>query len=253
MSRIVPRFVLVHGLFTSHSMWRPQAIALREAGFRVVTPDLPGHGPRIDAFTLDAAMATIDDAVDEARSFGTGPVILVGLSLGGYLSMEYVGREPRAVDGLIAMACTTPPIAFGLRMYRTLAGLLRRFSDNGARLEYRVERLVLGRQGALDFVGGGPSVAAAHDAIDAVAGLDPITAVGAASESGLPMWFVAGQFDQMRLGERRFRAAAPRALRTIVPGAGHMVNLYRPAAINRLLVAAGRAATTDIPAPDLVT
>ncbi len=233
--------MLIHGLFTSHSMWRRQIDALEQEGFHVVAPDLPGHGARVDAFTLERAMATIDDAVDEARSSGDGPVVLVGLSLGGYLAMEYVGREPRAVDGLIAMACTTPPIEFGLGMYRTMTALLDRFSDAGASLEYRVERLLLGRQGAEDFVAGGPSVDSAYAAIDAVAALDPLASIAAASGSGLPMWFVSGQFDQMRLGERRFRQAAPRALRTVVPRAGHMVNLYDPAAINRLLVGAGTA------------
>lgn len=235
------RFVLVHGLFTSRSMWRRQIDALEEAGFRVVAPDLPGHGARFDAFTLASAMATIDDAVDEARSFGDGPVILVGLSLGGYLTMEYVGRQPRAVDGLIAMACTTSPLRFGLRMYRTLTGVLGRFADGGIRLEYGYNRLLVGRVGAEDFVSGGPSVDSAYDAIDTVAGLQPLRSIAAASAAGLPMWFVSGQFDQMRIGERRFHEAAPHALRTIVPGSGHMVNLYDPSAVNRLLVAAGRA------------
>ncbi len=231
--------MLVHGLFTSHSMWRPQTAALQEHGYRVVAPDLPGHGSRFDLFTLDAAMATVDEAVDEARSFGDGPVILVGLSLGGYLTMEYVGREPRAVDGLVAMACTTPPVDFGLRMYRSLTAFLGRFSDAGSRMEYGIERVLLGRQGAEDFIAGGPSVDSAYDAIDAVAGLDPIASVAAAADAGLPLWFVSGQFDQMRLGERRFRQAAPRALRTVVPHAGHMVNLYDPRAINRLLLGIG--------------
>jgi len=252
--------VLVHGLFTSQSMWRRQIEALEDAGFRVVAPDLPGHGARFDAFTLEGAMSTIGEAVDEARSFGDGPVILVGLSLGGYLAMEFVGRQPHAVDGLIAMACTTPPIAFGLRMYRMLTRVLDRMSDAGNRLEYQVERVLVGRRGAEDFIAGGPSIDSANAAIDVVATLRPVSSVVRAAVAGLPMWFVSGQFDQMRIGERTFRRAAPRAWHTIVPGAGHMVNLYHPAAIDRLLIAAGRAAggadaggSTGEPPADLVT
>jgi len=223
-------------------MWRRQIEALEGAGFRVVAPDLPGHGARFDAFTLEGAMATIADAVDEARSFGDGPVILVGLSLGGYLALEFVGRQPRAVDGLIAMACTTPPIAFGLRMYRVLTAVLDRLADAGTRLEYHVERVLVGRRGAEDFIAGGPSIDSANAAIDAVATLHPVASAVRAAMAGLPMWFVSGQFDQMRIGERAFRRAAPRAWHTIVPDAGHMVNLYNPAVIDRLLVEAGRAA-----------
>jgi len=59
----------------------------------------------------------------------------------------------------------------------------------------------------------------------------------------------------MRLGERRFREAAPHALRTVVPRAGHLVNLYRPDAINRLLLGIGATtrAAGDGPDPGLVS
>ncbi|OJX63868.1 MAG: hypothetical protein BGO95_06685 [Micrococcales bacterium 73-13] len=241
------RFVLVHGLYTSRTMWRPQAAALRDAGHEVRTPDLPGHGRRRDeAFRLEAAMATIDEAVaDAARSTHAppGPVILVGLSLGGYLSMEYAGRHPERIDGLIPMACSARPSAFGVGVYRGITRTLRRMPDQGLAVDVAMQRLVGGKSAALAFLAGGYSIAAALDAVAAVATLDPIASLRRVAEAGLPTWFVNGELDQMRIEQRRFAAAAGSAWRTLVPGASHLVNLAAPRTVSHLLLMAGAAAS----------
>jgi hypothetical protein len=64
-------------------MWRHQAETLTALGHTVITPDLPGHGARMDErFTLAGGIATIEAAVADAP----GPVFLGGFSLGGYLA-----------------------------------------------------------------------------------------------------------------------------------------------------------------------
>lgn len=82
--------VLVHGTRTSSSQWDLQLPGLREAGYLVSTPDLPGHGSRLgEPFTLEEATATINRAVltaDEAT--GPSTVHLVGSSLGGMLAIH---------------------------------------------------------------------------------------------------------------------------------------------------------------------
>ena len=78
--------VLVHGLRTSRTMWRAQVEALQRVGHRAVAVDLPGHGTRIgEPFTLDAAVDTVADAIDEVG----GPAVVVGLSLGGYVAIRH--------------------------------------------------------------------------------------------------------------------------------------------------------------------
>jgi len=233
--------VLVHGLLTSRTMWRPQVAALEAAEAIVVAPDLPGHGLRHDAFTIDAAMATIDDAIDALP--GHGPVVLVGLSLGGYLVMEYAGRHHERIDGLIPMACTTPPITFGLDVYRAISTMLIRQGGRAVRTQRLAQTIALGPEGAEDMLAGGFSLSPALDALNAVAQLDPITSVHRAASAGTPIWFVSGQFDQMRLGEHRFWRAAPRAWHTIVPFAPHIVSLANPVGISRLLTHVAKAIT----------
>lgn len=221
-------------------MWRPQREELAAGGYPVVTVDLPGHGERMQVgITADTAVAAIQDGVARARAaeVADGPVILVGLSLGGYLSMEAVGRDPRLVDGLIAMGCSTRPFRFGIEVYRRGSRALSRMPDGGRAMDEAVVRWALGRAAAEDILAGGYGIGQSEAAVDVVAGLTPLASVGLAGRSGLPVWFVNGQLDQFRLEERRFVEETPGSLLTVVPGASHMVNLARPHVISNLLLA----------------
>ena len=82
--------VLVHGTRTSSSQWDLQLPGLREAGYLVSAPDLPGHGVhRGEPFTLTEATATISRAVlTAAEATGPATVHLVGSSLGGMLAIH---------------------------------------------------------------------------------------------------------------------------------------------------------------------
>lgn len=234
------RFVLVHGLRTSRTMWRPQLEALEAAGAPAVTVDLPGHGARIgQSFTVDAAVDAVREGVAEARAADgePGPVILVGLSLGGFTAMETVGKDPALVDGLVAMGCSTRPNRLGLALYRSWSVALAGLPDGGLAIDEAAVRLALGRRAAADILAGGHGIAESAAAVAAVADLRPLDSVARAAGAGLPIWFVNGQLDQFRLEERRFLQAAPSALLTVVPGATHMVNLARPDEICALLLA----------------
>lgn len=237
---MTPRFVLVHGLRTSHSMWRPQREALEAAGVPCITVDLPGHGGRIgEPYSTDGAVAAIEAGVGEARRIGDtpGPVILVGLSLGGLTSMETIGRHPDLVDGAVLMGCTTRPNRLGLALYRNWSVALSSLPDGGAALDEATMRLALGRSAAADILAGGHGIAESASAVAAVADLRPLDSVARAAAAGLPIWFVNGQLDQFRLEEQRFLAAAPLAVHTVVPGATHMVNLARPTEVSAILLA----------------
>jgi alpha-beta hydrolase superfamily lysophospholipase len=113
--------VMVHGIRTSATMWRAQVEHLRGRGIDAVALDLPGHGARMgEPFTLDGAFATIDGAVRDAAT--RGRVLLVGHSMGGLVSIEYVGAAERPpVDAFIAASCTAIPRGVALQTYRTLA------------------------------------------------------------------------------------------------------------------------------------
>jgi len=89
-------------LFADHSKWRNQIVALREAGWRTLALDPPGHGQSPGPgrrFTMDecaqAALQVLDAKGVRA------PVIVLGTSWGGFVAPRIALRAPSRVRGLV--------------------------------------------------------------------------------------------------------------------------------------------------------
>ncbi|GAA5198222.1 alpha/beta hydrolase [Microbacterium jejuense] len=230
--------VLVHGIRTSATMWRAQVEYLQRRGDPVVAVDLPGHGSRMaETFTLDAAFATIDDAVTDAAA--RGPVLLVGHSMGGLLSIDYVGREGRPpVDAFIAASCTAIPRGVGLATYRMLARGFDSLPDRGMWLTDQVLDRTLPAETRADFGAGGYAFDTQDTALRSLSVLDLLAAL---HRIDVPLWFVNGQYDQLRVNEKLFLNVAKDAELIVVPRTSHLVTAMRPRVFNAVL---GLAITT---------
>lgn len=88
--------VLLHAFPCDHTLWNVQAEALAQAGFHVQVPDLPGFGESPLA-VVDPSLAHV---VHELRRHVDGPTVVVGLSVGGYLAMEWLRQAPEQVEAL---------------------------------------------------------------------------------------------------------------------------------------------------------
>lgn len=227
--------VLVHGTRTSHSQWDLQLPALRAAGHRVHTPDLPGHGARRgEPFTLEAAEQAIEWAVRRAHEETGTPVHLVGSSLGGMLAIHSASRlrgapgdGSRVLGSLTACGAALQPSPRVARWY----GRLMRATDLDPRMgsggDGDLFLRILGPDGARAYLRGGradPSVIA--PAFAAVASLDLRADL---RRTPVPVTFLHGRRDQLRLHERSFAAAAPQGRVELLEYGDHMVNLKRPA------------------------
>ena len=223
--------VLVHGLRTSATMWRVQAEALRDLGHEVIAVDLPGHGTRMDErFTLDGAIATIDDAVAGARH----PVYLAGFSLGGYLSIHWAGLRAREVTGLLAASCGTTPYRVVLDAWRAAARVIHRFPDKGRGLnDFAVHAAVRDPRLADDVLRGGVALDVMDDALRELRPLRPIASL---RRIDLPVTLVNGSLDHFRLEERRYLGAARNGTLIHVRGATHMVSLTRSTQFTEVLL-----------------
>jgi len=270
-----PAIVFIHGVRSSSALWAPQLEAVRAEGYEAVAVDLPGHGTRRDErFTLEGALAVVDEAVASVGG-GTGPVVVAGLSLGGYVTLEYAARRPARLVGALASACTCDPHGKPVLLYRDAAHhVVRTLTSVRAHLPVLPRRLRASRVGP-DAGLPVPAAAALHAGspvrLDGATtpfrpGWDVVTdmlgqlagrsAVESASQVDVPLWFVNGKRDHMRLEEKRYLAAAPHARLVVVPGAGHDVSSEAPDEYTAVLLGAladletGRARTpADAPAP----
>jgi pimeloyl-ACP methyl ester carboxylesterase len=98
-----PTVLLLHGATLDHRAWAPQVDALRDEGFRVVVPDLRGHGASTGRFEFEAAVQDVLALLDRLPA---AKVVLVGLSLGANLAQEVLHREPDHVQALVVADAT---------------------------------------------------------------------------------------------------------------------------------------------------
>jgi pimeloyl-ACP methyl ester carboxylesterase len=96
--------VLVHGLGHEAGTWG--AVATGLAGdHRLLVPDLPGHGesgPEDGPLSLADEVEGLATVLD--REAGETPVVLVGNSMGGWVSLLYALEHPERVERLVLVS-----------------------------------------------------------------------------------------------------------------------------------------------------
>ncbi|EWS80535.1 alpha/beta fold hydrolase [Brachybacterium phenoliresistens] len=224
--------VLIHGTRTSSTQWDLQRPILEAAGRTVLAPDLPGHGARRDEdFTLEAAIATIDQALAQAAErSATGTAHLVGCSLGAMLAIRAAAELPagpprEALASLVVSGGSVDATPRAARLY----GLGMRAVDllpGGDAATSALLRAVLGAEGAQACLAGGRADARViAPAMAAVASLDLRRDLARISA---PVTILNGRADQLRVHERSFARAAPHGRLVVLPYGTHMVNLTHP-------------------------
>ena len=98
-----PAAMLIHGLTANADDWESTANALAPAGFRVLAPDLPGHGQSSAPKDPTAyQMASIADLLHGlAVALDLVPAVIVGNSMGGAIAQEYALRHRGDVTALV--------------------------------------------------------------------------------------------------------------------------------------------------------
>lgn len=239
--------VFVHGIRTSRTMWLSQQTFLRERGIHSVALDLPGHGATLgDPFEIDGALAAVDAAVRTAAL--DGPVLLVGHSMGGLIALSVAGSENAPpIAGIVAASCTAFPRGAALRAYRALASAMNALPGRGSWLTRRVLAATLPVETRDHFGAGGYAYDAQDAALSSLVSLDLAQAL---QRIRVPLWYVNGQWDQLRVNEAQFLRLTPHAELIVVPRTTHLVTAMRPGVFNAVLeLAAATIAAAREPEP----
>ena len=229
-----PPLLLTHGFSATAEMWRPQRPAL-EPLCHLITWDLRGHGrtragddPKAYSHTL-----ATDDMARILDHFGHERAIIGGLSLGGFLSLEFQRRFPERTQALVLMD-TGPgyrnPEAreqwnstahrwaedFEKRGLDALRGRSREMQE-GASVHESAQGLAHAARGML---------AQSNSAvIDSLPGVTCETLI------------IVGAQDEPYLGPCSYMARKiPGAEHIVIDEAGHSVNLDQPGATNDAVV-----------------
>jgi 3-oxoadipate enol-lactonase len=236
-----PVVVLLHGFPLNRSMWSGQIGELGRS-FRVIAPDLRGHGesPAPDAVYSMELMA--EDVVELLDGLAiTEPVVVGGLSMGGYVALALAVKHPERIRGLILAdtraAADSPEAARGRE--ETAQAVLRD-GHPGAVVESMIPKLFAGStiQGRPEVVA---PMRAAMEATSAsgVAGALRGMAVrpdrrDALKSIAAPTLVAVGEQDAISPPDeaRAIAEALPNARLAVIPGAGHLSPCENPEAFN---------------------
>lgn len=258
-----PTVVLLHGFTGSAQSWEGLTERLVAAGWRVIAPDLPGHGATRgsqdpERFRIERVAA---DVIALCSALDSGPIALLGYSMGGRLALYTALAYPQQVRALILESASPGLADADERAARRAAdeALAERIERDGieafvdhwenlplfaslkrlraeTRSRLRAERLRRdpgGLAASLRGMGTGAQPALwSH-----------------LSELTIPMLIIAGAEDAKYADiARHMGAAIATAEVAIIPEAGHVVHLEQPdpfyAVIGRFL-----ASLSDAPTP----
>ncbi len=229
-----PVVVLLHGFPLDRTMWSHQRSSVGSI-YRLITPDLRGHGHSAAPDGIYSVDAMADDVIELLDALQlTEPLVVGGLSMGGYLALSIAARYPGRLRALMLMdtraAADTPEAAKGREQ---LADRVEASGDVGpavagmapklfAKATYeRHPELVARMQGHMARI----TARALVGTLRGLATRPDRTADLAAI--AVPTLVLAGEDDQLIPPEesRRMAAAIPGARLATIADAGHLAPL----------------------------
>ena len=234
-----PAVVLVHGFPLDHTIWEGQIRLLARHG-RVIAPDLRGFGASEATPEAVSIAQHADDLAAMLDALGVAePVVLAGLSMGGYVALSFYRKYRSRLRGMILCdtraAADTPQAAAGrlesaARVERegprVLAELMLPRMFAPATFQDRPE--VVGRLERMILAGNAVGLAAAARGL---AQRPDFTAM--LPEIDCPTLLIVGKHDAISTAAEMGAMARsiPGARLVEVEEAGHMAPLEKPAEV----------------------
>jgi len=231
--------LLLHGYPLDRQLWAPQLEGLR--GHRVIAPDLRGFGESAAAAAPRTLAEHADDMAALLDTLGIPQVVLGGLSMGGYIALEFAHRHRGRLLGLVLADTKAEPDDAAARAGRDVAiataerdGAAVIATGMGAKLfaaatPPAIREPVMARMAATSVAGITAALAALRDRADHRALLPTL--------AGLPVLVLVGAEDVLTppAVARGMAHAVPGAMLLEIAGAGHLPTLEQPVVVTAAL------------------
>lgn len=226
--------LLLHGFPLDQTMWRDQIEAFSRLGWRVIAPDHRGYGQStLNPAEVNSMDLLASDAAALLDHLGIAKAVVMGLSMGGYVSFAFYRRFPEKTRALILADTKAEPDSPLARENRyKLREAIHQQGSSAAR-EAMLPTMFspeLHRQGGtmLDDLGEIMLRTRPETIMATLPGLAerPDVMPDLASIK-VPVLVIHGEKDQLMPVEnaRLMADAIPQAQFVAVPGAGHMANI----------------------------
>jgi len=223
--------LFTHGFIATGEMWREQMRQVPD-GWRFVTWDLRGHGRSSSPSnpSLYSEEATVQDMKALLNHYRADHAVLVGHSLGGFMSLAFWLKYPERVRGMVLMSCGPG------------------FRDAGVRADWNrlIERL------AERIEQDGLKIMEQYPELDASLHRDPMGLIHAARgmmtqrddrvinslpDIDIPVLIVVGEHDKYYLrGSNYMASKIGHARHLVIKGAGHLSIMANPGKLNQALL-----------------
>jgi pimeloyl-ACP methyl ester carboxylesterase len=223
-----PGVLLSHGFMATSHMWQPNVPALA-TDHTVVTWDLRGHGSSDspdsqDAYSPQIATADMAAVLDAA---GLERAVIVGMSLGGYLSLLFRLEYPERCSGIVLVDCGPGFKRDDARaQWNELAESRAHMFENGgleALDRTRTEIKDAPHRDAAGLARAARGILAQRNA----------AVINSLPEIDVPALVVVGDRDERFIpGSQYMASKIPGADLFVVPDAGHASNMDQPDAFN---------------------
>jgi pimeloyl-ACP methyl ester carboxylesterase len=236
-----PPVLLLHAFPLSSAMWRGQIRALQDA-YRVVAPDMRGFGstpaftgpPSVDQMADDAAALLNELKVRE-------PVVVGGLSMGGYVALAFARRHAGRLRALILADTRAEPDDAAARANRDKMIEFASKNPSTAVVEQMLPKMLCAetfqkRPEVIDAVKYYASLQSPAAIINAVKALrDRPDARPFLRQIAVPTLVIVGREDALTppAMAESLTAGVPGAKMFVIEKAGHLSNLEQPEGFNQ--------------------
>lgn len=225
--------VFMHGAGVDNILWEPQ-IAAFSASYRVIVPNLPGHG-NVPAMQSVEQMAEHVRAVLNER--GIDRYTLIGLSLGGMVALEIARRWPEEVTHL-AMIESVPSVSDNRVLLLLSRGVIFLMRFVGRGLFALIPARWMGAETADAALYLKPALARMSATNTYIVQRAALAYDGRPHLSGLQMpalVMVGDKNTSTHKSAKEMAEAIEHCDYLIIPGAGHIANRDASEAVNRAL------------------